>query len=859
MSPRIVLSIITTLLCISGNYSFSQSPSWKWAENGSNGNVFQSVTDSSGNTIILGRFSSNSISFGSETAAGTEGAEVVSLFLVKYNSAGQIIWLRSIMGTSEFSELQPVKLAVNDKGEIAVLGNSLYTDEIKLGPVFIGFQHSNRNAFVLKLNKVGRVLWGKPLISYGSGFTGATGRDLTLTSSGDVVFTGSFIGDSAGMGSHSIPGDSVNSSLFLSKINTSGVVDWLEACAFETNNEQGNIEGNKVAVDEDNTIYLAGNYSGARIFSFNQDTLLQGPGTNIFIVKYSSEGQVLLTRSFIGDMNDSPENLIISSDGMIFCGGMFNSRGLDFDDFKIASSGDTLYDAYIAKFDDMLNTLWAKSIAMQLQYIDPWEQHMAFYPDGPDDLRVVISSNAERPVPEATTIVNPQPGTRDISIFRLLSETGDLQWIRSTSSQGNNYLNAVTFDEYGNTYLSGDLISDVLFADNEIYATGYGGFFLTRINSAGDIEYIRAIDNGSNNAITSQGISTDKFGNVYLSGNFSGADIWLDELNLTNSDDKGVFLGKFGFTSMISGTVRDDEGIPVTAGYLKLLGHTRFQRSPLSDSIPLEPDGSFVFNKVPMGRYIITAIPDHGFYPGLMKTYYPSTGKWEDADKILITSTAAVENTEIILNRQQEQTGEATLGGYVSEIDSIDVYKSTLEINAKPIKKRAAILISKKKTTGTVIASTTTDNYGNFAFYNVNSGEYILLIDMPGMPHDSYYDVTVTGGELIMNLDYLVGEETISTVNEITGTRDTELTEFSDHPVIFPNPSKGQIHLLLSEKTPGNILVEIFDLNGNLIYRSSTFSESDFLHYDFNHLQPSAYTIRIITKDNSYTEKLIIH
>jgi hypothetical protein len=288
-----------------------------------------------------------------------------------------------------------------------------------------------------------------------------------------------------------------------------------------------------------------------------------------------------------------------------------------------------------------------------------------------------------------------------------------------------------------------------------------------------------------------------------MMGKFSGSNNQLGNVDVQSVEPEGLFVSKFSYISDISGTVLNNNGTPMTAGMVKLYGFTRFQRSPLSDSAMIGVNGEYLLKDIPYGRYIIYAYPSFNVNPKAAPTYYPGASNWDEATPVLVISDIPVTGTDIQLKETPVNSGSSTLGGMIYEPDTISVLKSTSSTQAKAVKKADVILVGKSKSTDNVIAYTITDDYGDFAFNDVPQGSYTIIADIPGMPHESYYDVTVSNGEVIMNLDYLVGEETITAENEITALP-SDVSSDGDFSV-YPNPCTGRLVVQLGTGIPVRI------------------------------------------------------
>src|SRR5690348_937591 len=95
---------ITLLLILNFQFlifnSSAQVPNWLWAKSagGTSGEVSWScATDANGNVFATGSFQSTTITFGSTTLTN---AGLVSMYLVKYDSSGNVLWAKSAGGNN---------------------------------------------------------------------------------------------------------------------------------------------------------------------------------------------------------------------------------------------------------------------------------------------------------------------------------------------------------------------------------------------------------------------------------------------------------------------------------------------------------------------------------------------------------------------------------------------------------------------------------------------------------------------------------------------------------------------------------------------------------------------------------------
>ncbi|MEX1001857.1 MAG: T9SS type A sorting domain-containing protein [Crocinitomicaceae bacterium] len=73
----------------------------------------------------------------------------------------------------------------------------------------------------------------------------------------------------------------------------------------------------------------------------------------------------------------------------------------------------------------------------------------------------------------------------------------------------------------------------------------------------------------------------------------------------------------------------------------------------------------------------------------------------------------------------------------------------------------------------------------------------------------------------------------------------------------FPNPNQGIIQVKLSDQTVENIGVEIYNMNGQLVFEQKIINQSSF-PLEINHLPNGVYSFHVINQNMRITEKLIV-
>jgi hypothetical protein len=225
-------------------------------------------------------------------------------YLRKTDAAGNVVWTRQI-GTAEADQAH--KAATDGQGNIYLLGGS--------GGALPGATPGDPGPFLCKYDENGNLQWTR---QFGRSVLGNDA--IAADALGNVFVSGSFLNASSGEGFNAI----------LSKFDSAGTSQWTRQLG--TN---GNDRGTGVATDGLGNAFLSGWTSEA----------LAGPiigGTDAFLAKYDSSGNLRWSRQFGSTLNESDG--AASADGL---GNVFISGTKD---ANLTSVDLIRGDAYLVKF-----------------------------------------------------------------------------------------------------------------------------------------------------------------------------------------------------------------------------------------------------------------------------------------------------------------------------------------------------------------------------------------------------------------------------------------------------------------------------------------------------------------------------
>jgi len=325
-----------------------------WAKSASGSRDEQALsiaTDGGGNVYVTGYFQSPTITFGSVTLTnGTLSAIGYDIFLVKYNSAGAVIWAKNPSG--DYGNYA-VAVTTDVSGNVYITGYFKSTN-VTFGSITVNNSDpSTADIFIAKYDPSGTALWAKSAGSAGDDEATAVATDL----SGNVYMTGYFNCTALTFGTVTLTNAGGGASdVFVVKYDASGNVIWAKGVG-----ATGNDGAASVVCDSVGNMYIMGYYSSTTI-AFGAATLTHTSGisNDIFIAKYNAAGSAIWAKSVGGSNNEFPTSIDLGKADNIFVTGYFQSPSLSFGAATLTNSASGSSDIFLAKYDTAGNSFWAR-------------------------------------------------------------------------------------------------------------------------------------------------------------------------------------------------------------------------------------------------------------------------------------------------------------------------------------------------------------------------------------------------------------------------------------------------------------------------------------------------------------------
>lgn len=373
---------------------------------------------------------------------------------------------------------------------------------------------------IAKYTQEGDLLWAKESSCTGKSIANC----ITSDNANDIFVTGTFTGtltiDTFTLISHGGSGE-----VFILKLNSSGVVQWAKSFG-----NAGYNYGKTIAVDSLANIYVSGHFEMTILVGTE---LLHSYGqSDIFLAKYTSDGQFVWVKQFGGEKYDIVQTIKVIGNN-IYMTGDFYSTSL-FDTISLVNMGGE--DMFVAKLDFDGQVKWAKNSSGTDDFLD--------YAKGED---VSVDSR------ENVYIVGVFAGTVTFGGYTLSTLWAGENFVIKYDSSGSCSMaqklngatnNGIEIDEFDNTFIAGSIFVSGTF--DTITLNSYGSFdaFVVKYNS--DFHAVWAVNCGGISSDEANDIDLDDENNVYLTGDYGGysghAVFGVHTLNCNNTTN--IFLTK---------------------------------------------------------------------------------------------------------------------------------------------------------------------------------------------------------------------------------------------------------------------------------------------------------------------------
>jgi hypothetical protein len=439
----------------------------------------------------------------------------------------QVEWTKAIGGTGN----DRANSVETDKSGNIILVGRFQSPTIKLDNLTLSKTKADSaevsDIFIIKLDKSGSALW-----AIAAGDKGDDHATSCITDKkGNIYVVGWFESKTLKFGNITLQNKTEKGSdMFVAKFSPKGECIW----ANNAGGEGGNGDYSSIALDKDDNVLVSG-VAGA-VMDFGDGVKFMNEKSGMYLAKYTNEGQLLWAESAVG--GGEAQGIGTDADGNIFIGGFF-TKLISFDEITINSNTEDRSDAFVAKYSPDGKVVWVRNFGGEGGEIVSCET------DPFGNVYIAGLFFSKMITTESDTIINNGSMNSFIAKF---DTDGRLLWMRSAG--GNNGEGPATatrefyLDQKGNAFCTGSNWSEFSFAGQTIKPiAGSEDIFLLKYDTNGN--EVWAVVYGGSGRNAGRGITTDKTGDILLTGSFDEKQLKVGDYTLTNAGDSDIFIVKF--------------------------------------------------------------------------------------------------------------------------------------------------------------------------------------------------------------------------------------------------------------------------------------------------------------------------
>ena len=361
------------------------------------------------------------------------------------------------------------------------------------------------DAFIVKMDASGVVLWTKHLKST---LGNEEIRDMKIDSNLNVYVTGKY-SNTVDFGNGISKTSSGITDIFIAKYNINGILQWVKS----DGGAQDDI-GKGLVLDVNNNVYVIGDYKDTATFGSNVTTRTSMGGSDVFLIKYNSNGIFQWVKSDGGSSSDYSNAITIDINNNIYYTGTFTSTA-NFGTNTFTSAGGS-QDIFVIAYSSMSSFLWSISLG-GAGYEVPLDIECDFTTVDP----IHLVGQFDGTVQFSTSNTKTSVGKKDGFMLRI-NTAGYVQYVSQLGSTEDDAITSIKIDNSGNfaNYISGYYGADAILnnislknnsfsSKNAFFARLLGNFYY-----ATNLKWITSFPKYfDTNAINFQS------GNIYFGGN----------------------------------------------------------------------------------------------------------------------------------------------------------------------------------------------------------------------------------------------------------------------------------------------------------------------------------------------------
>ncbi len=635
--------------------------------------------------------------------------------------------------------------------------------------------------------------------------------------------------------------------------------------------------GKAIATDATGNIYTAGYFTGTVDFDPGANTMMLSSAgqQDLFISKLDATGNFVWAKRIGSVGNDIATSIALDAVGNVYCTGFFHSN-VDFDPGNAIANltGATInsQDIFVLKLNASGNFCWAKSFGGSGYY------------DAFNNLYDAVSTGYAIQVDAACNVyttggflgtIDFNPGNAlynmaSLSVSNIfiskLDSSGNFLWAKA---MGENKMGdeaySITIDTSCNVYTTGVFGDTADFdpgpAEYSLISTAYTSAFILKLDAAGNFVWAKKMGgNTATDQATGFSIVLDANGNIYTAGNFKGNadfDPGVSTNIVSSSGNTDIFISKlnnagdFSWAKKFGGTSSDYcYSLAVDANQFV------YTVGSFKGTVDFNPGNDTVFmtSTLPATSDIFISRLNAA---GDFINAYQIGGPGNDlANTIRLDAGGNLFITGYYSNAVDFDPGQNVCNLISS--GSVDAFVLAMHQNGFTLPVSLKDFYGMEIKEGNLL-KWETENETNASHYEIEKsadgihfsmiGIVKCLVNATTKSDYSFVDNTMSNTINYYRLKQvdLDGKYMLSRIIEINNK------DVNDGMTVFPNPSGGELTILLNHEIKNGIL-KIKDCNGNILAEKRNINGQSFF-FDSSSLSNGIYFIEIERRD---TEKDLI-
>lgn len=358
--------------------------------------------------------------------------------------------------------------------------------------------NSEAYGYVAKVSSSGSFLWGRSFMEPDQ--WSVYFQNLNLTSNGDLICTGTFLGKvdfdpSPGVFELNSKGGTAS---FVLKLSKNGDFMWAKAFEAEVKPNSGN-KINGIDLDEDDNIYVAGSFTGGIDFDPGPDVLMSSAGLTSerfgFMVKLDRNGNYVWSYR-LENISSEFNGLTLDNNGdIVLAGHYLNELHLSsiYIDITLAPVFNYNYYQIVLKFDKNGEVKWVKRLSTY-----EWSVEKVICNSSNDVFIVGNFSNSMNFSPGISPIyMSSFSGSMDGFIAKY-SSSGDFLWANHMGTSWGDKITACSITKHESIIIGlSKWAPDTAYYGEELIVSGYTDRVILEINASGKLSNVTKMEGGS--------------------------------------------------------------------------------------------------------------------------------------------------------------------------------------------------------------------------------------------------------------------------------------------------------------------------------------------------------------------------